>query len=415
MSLKSNTSAGVRRILAIKPDPARAQVLRDLLGTSQGIRLEIVSNARAAIGSIAACPPDLIMVSTFLAPAEEAALRFYVRQLPDSRLPIIDIPYFIDDNDRSGRTRPARILRFLRGRSGLRPRCGANTLREQVELYLRRLGEPADLTDRLEAAGLDGSEKFRSARITAGGAAARASHAPEPAVESILRQRQDRRRARRKPPAELPWLWALKLPHSSAARVVDISSTGVLIETPTKILPGTMVDVELVGPELDLRMPARMLRAQVADVDPLGVKYRVAAAFARRLDLPGLDSGIGWSERPQSVGDLLKPLLSSVERAGGGVDAIVAFEAELRRLLPVRDIQIRQKPVIPEPGAESVYFTVPTGSSTPPILQVIFDRDQAPSDVEFKVLKAAAILAAAVLALAPASLDDGRLRQRLTA
>ena len=48
------------------------------------------------------------------------------------------------------------------------------------------------------------------------------------------------------------------------------------------------------------------------------------------------------------------------------------------------------------PG-ESVYFTVPTGAPDAPVLQVVFEPGHVPTEEEFRVLKAAAGLAAALV------------------
>jgi CheY-like chemotaxis protein len=411
------SSQVVRRILLIEPDESRARVLKDLLGPWEGIHVEVVPSVAAAIRSMDSAQPDLVMTPTFMAPADEAALTAHVRRMPGSRLPIVDLPYFIETGEEGAANGSTRVLEFFRRRSpSVRPHCDVQTLREQIEQCLQlALSESATPDDRFESAMLNGAGGSPVvAGFAAGVSAGSAPEAGSRGAQSILGQRQDRRRARRKQPAELPWLWALKLPHASDARVVDISSTGVLIETPSKIPPGTMMNVELVGPEMSMNVPARMLRAHVADVDSLGVRYRVAAAFVRQLDMPGLDGGIASRTGLASVGEVLKRLTTSVDRAGGAADVVGAFEVELRRVFSVRDVQIRRTPVVVDPGAESVYFTVPTGSDAPPILQVIFDQGHAPSEMEFRALKAAANLAAAVIALAPSS-DSALLQQRLTA
>jgi hypothetical protein len=104
---------------------------------------------------------------------------------------------------------------------------------------------------------------------------------------------------------------------------------------------------------------------------------------------------------PRVLGDLLRRVLSEADRGSDAAALRAAFEQELRQLLPVRDIQIRQKPVIAERGAESIYFTVPHGSGAQPILQAIFEPDYAPTAMDFRLLKAAASLAAVVLEFAP--------------
>jgi hypothetical protein len=118
----------------------------------------------------------------------------------------------------------------------------------------------------------------------------------------------------------------------------------------------------------------------------------MAVAFAHDLALPGL-----WQEAPapmpRILADLLTRVLSELDGGHGEAALCTTFERELRRILPVRDIQIRRTPVVAERGFESVYFTVPHGSGARLILQAIFDPDYAPSAREFRLLRAAASLA----------------------
>jgi hypothetical protein len=72
------------------------------------------------------------------------------------------------------------------------------------------------------------------------------------------------------------------------------------------------------------------------------------------------------------------------------------FEEELRKMLPLRSVQIRQSPLMSSDEDDSIYFNVPAGSGSP-VLQATFEPDSLPSPSEFKLLKAAASLAAVVL------------------
>ena len=61
------------------------------------------------------------------------------------------------------------------------------------------------------------------------------------------------------------------------------------------------------------------------------------------------------------------------------------------------DIQIRDIPIVPGDESESTYFAVPTGIGSPAILQAMFAAGHEPSDLELRLLKAAAGLAAVAL------------------
>jgi hypothetical protein len=217
----------------------------------------------------------------------------------------------------------------------------------------------------------------------------------------MLEMPADRRRSRRRTSADVPWLWTVKLAGGLQVRVVDISTTGVLLETTSRLSDGSTLDLQLLGEDTNVTVPARMLRSQVASVDGISVKYRVAATFAHQLALPGLQQASRSAATPEVLGDVLNRIMSKLDRCSGEAALRGSFERELRRILPVRDIQIRATPVIPERGAESIYFTVPHGTGERPILQAIFDPEYIPSAMDFRLLKAAASLAAVVLEFAP--------------
>ena len=88
------------------------------------------------------------------------------------------------------------------------------------------------------------------------------------------------------------------------------------------------------------------------------------------------------------------------------------FESNLRGLLRLRDVQIRETPVIADQASESIYFTIPQSSGAKRILQVIFEPGEAPSETDFRLLKAAATAAALVLEFAPL-IEAPRPRLRL--
>jgi hypothetical protein len=402
-------SAPVRpagRVLAIEPDAARADALRASLRLHVHVDLEIVTSTEEAIRSISGKMPDLVLTSTFLPPADEGVLKAYVQQIPEAaHVQIINLPYFIDSDDASTSDRSStRTLAFLRRRpaASIRPRCDVRTLSEQIEEYLGQA-----LAGRLSASATVETalvEVPRQTEIwTSDSKAAIRADAACRVPTSILGQRDDRRRARRRRSGDLPSLWTIRVPWASNVCVIDISNSGVALETRSKIAPGSTVDLQLVGRDLELNVPARMVRTEIAGVDASGVKYRVAGAFARDLDLEGLQPTVTPALSAKCLVDLFAHVVGDVNRPGAFVGARERFEHELRRLLPVRDVQIRRTPVVGERGTESIYFTVSTGSGQPQILQAVFEPGYEPSAMEFRFMRAAANIAAAVLEFAPVS------------
>jgi hypothetical protein len=195
------------------------------------------------------------------------------------------------------------------------------------------------------------------------------------------------------------------LPWGLEVGVVNISTSGILLESTSKITPGNVVDLQLIGRGLTgVSMPARLIRTDVGSVSSQGVKYRVAAAFDRELDL-GVEVAQQFSATssptPKALADLLVHVLSDVSFDSRSAAPRAKFEQGLRRLMPLRDVQLRQAPVSPNDQDDSVYFNVPHESGVSAIMQVVFERHHQPSSNEFKLLKAAAGVAGVVLEFAP--------------
>ena len=127
------------RILAIETDPARAATLKRLLRGHVSADFEIVKSCAEAMEAIARCVPDLVLTSTFLPPAEEAALTDSLKQLSEAaHVQLITVPHFIEFEESRAEPR-SRVLNFLRRRSALiRPVCDPRTVRDQIEHYLEK-------------------------------------------------------------------------------------------------------------------------------------------------------------------------------------------------------------------------------------------------------------------------------------
>ena len=206
------------------------------------------------------------------------------------------------------------------------------------------------------------------------------------------------------PSSDIPWLRSVRLPWGLEVGVVNVSTSGILLESSSKITAGNSVDLQLIGRGITgVSMPARLIRSEVADVNSLGVKYRVAAAFERELDL-GIEVAQQFSATsatPKALADLLSHVLSDVIIDSRSAAPRAKFEQGLRQMMPLREVQLRQAPVSPEERDDSVYFNVPHESGVSAIMQVVFERHHQPSSNEFKLLKAAAGVAGVVLEFAP--------------
>jgi hypothetical protein len=101
----------------------------------------------------------------------------------------------------------------------------------------------------------------------------------------------DRRGARRWSAAGAHAVIAVRIRPGRAAIAIDVSSSGVLIETPHRLMPGFLVDVHVetsAGPQ---HLRGRILRCTVAELRPGGICYRGAIAFDRALRFSDADDG----------------------------------------------------------------------------------------------------------------------------
>jgi PilZ domain len=207
----------------------------------------------------------------------------------------------------------------------------------------------------------------------------------------------ERRRRQRRTRGDLPWLSTVKLPWGLEVNLVNISSTGMLIETSSKFAPGSITQFELSGQGTTLVVPARFVRSEVATTDAYGVKYHAAAVFNNEVSFPELQTSTG-----QSLGDALADVLTYVLSGAEGElqtgDVFrKRFGKRLGELLTASDVHITETPKKPRRDTESICFTVPTSDGSRVFLQVIFDHRRELGAVEFRFLQAAAALGALVL------------------
>jgi hypothetical protein len=394
-------------VLAIEPDTAQANALRRVFEAHVRSDFQIVQSVNEAVAAIAQHVPDLILTSTFLSPRDEAVLTNRLKDVPAaSYVQIITTPYFIDCDDVP---EDRRILNFLKRRRSLVRPSDAETVGRQIETYLAHARATRALPDGRERCAeprrrivLPMRRKRDSNVDRPVVAAALAPTAVESAVREARTQEKDRRRGRRKSAGDVPWLWSVSTPAIGNVKVVDISSHGVLVETTSKVQVGRAIELHLSGEGIQACVAARITRSEIASVDGLGVRYRMAAAFSRELAIPGVDAGTAQrAVQPTALADLFARVLQEVEAGSAPTKVRTVFEHGLRRLFSAVDLQIRQSPVVSENGTESVYFTIPVRGRRGAILQAIFESNRPPALNEFKMLKAAATLASAVLEFAP--------------
>ena len=378
------------RILAIESDPKRANLLTTLVRTHLNVDLEIVGTVADAIVSLHEHMPDVILAPTLLSPQDSGYLMDHVRagQTPWVQILTVSALDMLTD------PRPAMKVRtsFFR--------------RRPVELGLQY--DPGMVAAQIK----DALERARGVRFETEAAVARAEYLAsigEPMIEvatpmmvqQITRKPEtadDRRRAARKGAGEVPWLAGIRTPFGLDLHLMNISSTGLLVESNNKLTPGISYDLQLCGQGTALQVRAKFIRSDVGKISGLGVRYYSAAHFEREIDLlRGRECPVNRAGATphQALANLIATVLADADPTES---CATRFARGVRNLIDARDVVIRPTPMVPSDGSESIYFQVQGETKPPAVLQVLLDPNHTLTAAEFNLLKAAASLTSAVLA-----------------
>ena len=93
----------------------------------------------------------------------------------------------------------------------------------------------------------------------------------------------------RVPAAALSGITSVKLSPGDAVRLINLSSTGVLVEGGTRFVPRTRVTVTFEGGFSPAQVKGRIVRCQVASISNGALQYQSGIAFDARIVLPEVD------------------------------------------------------------------------------------------------------------------------------
>jgi hypothetical protein len=396
------------RILAIEPDEACREHLRHLLRQRIEVDVLMTSSAEEAAGAMHTQRPDLVLTSAVLPPrAEEQVIDALKHLDPDGTVPLITVPPLLDPPD-TPEVRGGMFTRISRRRPApRRPSYDLAALAARIDEALRQVRDARE-SPRIRPAHVEPSTALILRSDVDGTLAMLPSTSildgapPQPLI--LERKRLDR--APRFGLHELPSRCTLTTPAGFIVRMVNVSQTGVLFESPLKFLRDSETSLSLYGPDATLVLPARIVRSEVASVNGVGVTYQTAAQFSETLDLlkkvaPPAETLQTVAQPlpdlpvPSSLADLLVRVTTELYQHHRGDAARNAFEAGLRQLIPTCDVMLCDRLVEPSAGGESIYFAVPGASSA--MVQATFAPGHQPTVEEFKLLKAAAAMAAVIV------------------
>jgi hypothetical protein len=199
----------------------------------------------------------------------------------------------------------------------------------------------------------------------------------------------DRRASRRIPGSALPWLTAFTT-RAPALDLLDISSGGALIASPSCLKPGEREVLILQGEQL-VKVVGWVVRTEVTQLAP-SLTFRSAIRFAEPVSLPTLASSAASSKcdltepaRPTSAEPIVLTHPSRELRE--------EFIRLVRELADVMAVRVSPS-LITHPQKESVYFAVPDSShGERRLLQVCFASGTLPSVDQFVQMRHLAVLA----------------------
>jgi CheY-like chemotaxis protein len=376
------------RILVVDPDLNRGSRLKHLVRARLDVEVVLTLTADAAITKLAERTPDLILVSTLMAPQDDVQLATYLKRRELRHVPVLTISPLVEV------PHPKRSFLTLFGR-----RRATAWPTYDIEVIVNRIRDAFELTQSEEHWPATDFEELGPPEDDQSPAEPLAPEHPDldQALLALCGVGERRPRAPRWTSSDLPWLSSVAL-SGVEVRLLNISSSGLLVESGVRFIAGSSTTFHLSGPGEALVAPARVVRSHVAAVDALGVRYHAAVLFEQTLEALIPVTPPTTDERlPQALADLVAHIKSEAERGCGPVLLRSEFERGIRQLVSAREIRLRDVPVVDDDGSESVYFTVPTTDDSQAVLQVTFEPGYRPAAKDFEVLKAAATAASDIL------------------
>lgn len=384
-------------ILAIESDRQRRTLLMALIREHVVADVTMVDSVKEAVASFERRQPDLIVAPALLSPDDSDRLNAHVKWHADPHVQMLTLPAL--DMLRESSAEENRRLGIFGRRRPL-----TLGLQYDPSIVARQI---ADRLDRALALREEGGRDVRPLLRKQEGIVVVSTIEETPSSRPAAAASAGRRdRAERMPQRE-PQLWAVRLPWGTEVDMVNISRTGVLLESGSKLTPGVTLELQLRGMGQSRIIPARFIRSEIARVDRLGVRYHAAAQFEQPLDLLTSRTESMPTANPRSLAELFSAVVCD---ANGAEDVSVRFARGLRGLVGAREVLIRPTPIVPGHDCESIYFRVSGDDRSGMILQVLLDRDRALTTAEFRLMKAATGLTSALLELRQTSIEnDGSL------
>jgi hypothetical protein len=356
------------RILAVEPDRSHALALRRFVQSCIDAELLVVDSVAAAKVALAGQLPQAVLVSELVSPDDDVDLTAHVRtRMPGRPVPILAVPAMGGDDSEMSAP-PRGLLRLIASGGALTDAPRLQMARRQAALR-HALQAIADLPAR-------------------------------PAAATAIAVAAQRPRAPRWKGDNITWLSRVTMPLGLEVRLVNISRSGLLIESRGHFVVDQPAAFELHG-RLRVVVPGRFVRSTaVAGSGSDGATlYHSAALFDDDLPLfaPLASGPHAGAVISHDLGEALAWVRGEA-RTGLRPERIrAAFELSVQELVGARAVFICRAPAQADEPGDSVCLPVPTTDGSVAFLQAIYDTTRPPSSHAFEQLQAAATLAADVL------------------
>lgn len=379
-------------VLAIEPDAARAEPLGDFIREWLDGEVIVVASPEVAVSAIEGEAPVFVLVSSLMSGPDRARLSCYLAVVGGTRdIPVVTMPAMADLEPPQPDSSVVRHAHTVRAWPVLDHAAVGRRLRQTFEALTA--GGP----------GLPVHDAMPGMRTGDDG------QAPQVTLRELtdtelgaycgvgVRRLRDHRWAAH----EVPGLEAVRVAPGVEARVVNISRSGLLLQSEAVLAVGDVAVLELPGSQQTFQVTGRVVRSRRAEAVHRQPWCEAALHFERPIELAGQHAPLPVAASGD-VGPELRALLDHVRsEAERGTDPSLvraAFELGVQQLVTAREVRLLPMSGARHDGCRTVCLAVPGRAREVTVLQAVFDEASAePGDADLALLQAAASCAAEVL------------------
>ena len=250
----------------------------------------------------------------------------------------------------------------------------------------------------------------------------------------------DRRAHSRQRDQDLQWIRNARLTAGHGVSIIDLSSGGVLLDSPVPLRPDSVMTLEIGGRGIEQRVRFRVLRCQIGALQPGRTVYRGACQFITPIEWPadhpggarilypgafvgldlalkqivertGPDGSFGSMDRDlvrqeldalriralttpldpiaNPLAELLAAVIPALDRNEGFGTLVERIESELRHTIPQMTLRLTDRPESASDAVKSILVNAPGGRFSSALVSVDLPRGVVLNAWQSRVLRAA--------------------------